>query len=139
MGVVNDSLESLGRSFNVGRKNKTKSRTQYLPHHYIHTLAKPACVHMRMVTAVHTNPCKRRTFNHKNKFTQAHGRNHTQARTHTHSHTHSQLIDFKGPRCSARSHEQSLERQRATFNFKTVLMRFGEKVCQDQCVHACVC
>lgn len=51
VGVVNDSLESLGRSLKSWRKT---CRTQYLPPHFIHTLAPSLkCTQVHAKATVH--------------------------------------------------------------------------------------
>lgn len=67
-------------------------------------------------------------------FGEAQGNPHK--RTHTCTHTHINQRLQRPTLQSSPSHEQSMEKQRATFNFKAVLMRFGE---ERKCVKISAC
>lgn len=101
VGVVNDSLVSLGTSLNSGQKT----------HNTIFT----APLHPRPSTLSGAHANTRQSIN---LLSPQNSRATADAR---------KSLTSKGARRGAPGHEQSAEEQRVTFNFKAVLMRFGEE------------
>lgn len=82
MGVVNDSLESPGRSFNSGTKRNAAHNiyraTSSTPEH------KPGMCAARVVTGVHANTCEGQR-----------GLEQTDSHEHVRSHTHTQTCTHR--------------------------------------------